>query len=188
MAEYYRWTDEHGATQYGDHVPAEDSDQGRIKVDESGRVLEKVAPARTPEEQERFEKEQRQAEIEREKKAKQEAYDRVLLATFNSVQEIIDVRDERISLIEQSIELSRSRLRKQEKELVKLNESRGRFIDRDMQPPEWIENTEMKVLSRIEGIEQYIEDKHQEKARLRHQFSEDLKRYQELTERSVSAR
>ena len=112
----------------------------------------------------------------------------MLLATFNSAEEILEVRDDRIGLIDQSIKLSRSRLRKQEKELVKLNESRNRFIDRDMEPPDWIESTELKVLGRIEGIERYIMDKGLEKERLRRQFGEDLERYQELTKRSLSAR
>ncbi len=189
IADYYRWKDSSGGTQYGDQVPAEDANQGHIKVDPvSGQVVQEIPRARTPEEQRRFEEEQRIAKIEEKKKAEQEAYDRVLLATFNSAQEIIDVRDERISLIEQSIKMSRMRLRKQEIELVKLNESRNRFIDRDMEPPEWIDNTEMKVLARIAGIEEYISDKGLEKERLRRQFGEDLKRYQELSKRSLTSR
>ena len=188
VAEYYRWKDKSGATQYGDQVPAEDANHGRIRVNESGQVIEEVPRARTPEEQKRYDEEQRLIKIEQQRKAEQEEYDRVLLATFNSAQEIIDVRDDRISLIDQSIKLSRARLRKQEIELAKLNESRNRFIDRDMEPPEWIENTEQKVLGRIEGIEQYITDKGLEKDRLRRQFGEDLKRYKELTKRSLSAR
>lgn len=110
-AEYFRWKDKNGDTQYGDQVPAEDTSSGRIKVNESGRVVEKVAPALTPEEKRRYEEEQRIAKIEADRKAEQEAYDRVLLATFNSADEIVNVRDERIGLIEQSIKLSRSRLR-----------------------------------------------------------------------------
>ena len=188
-AEYYRWKDSSGGTQYGDQVPAKDASHGRVKVDEKkGLIVEKILPARSPEEQRQFEEEQRKAEIEQKRKEEQDAYDRVLLATFNSAEEIINVRDERIDLIEQSITLSRSRLRKQEMELVKLNESRSRFIERDMEPPEWLDNTEMKVLSRIAGIEQYISDKGLEKERLRRQFGEDLKRYKELTKRSLSAR
>jgi len=188
-AEYYRWKDDTGGTQYGDQVPADDASHGRIKVDEvSGKIVEEVPAARTPEEQKRWEEEQRQAKLEQQRKAEQEAYDRVLLATFNSAQEIIDVRDERINLIEQSIVMSQSRLSKQEGELAKLDASRNRFIDRDMEPPEWIDQTEMKVLARIAGIEQYITDKGLEKERLRRQFGQDLKRYKELTKRSLSAR
>ncbi len=187
-AEYYRWKDKNGDTQYGDQVPVEEVETGRIRVNESGQVVEQVYPAKSPEEQKRFDEQQRVARIERERKEEQEAYDRVLLATFNSAQEIIDVRDERINLIDQSIKLSRGRLRKQEIELTKLNDTRNRFIDRDQDPPVWITNTELKVLGRIAGIEEYINDKSLEKERLRKRFSEDLKRYQELTKRSITSR
>jgi len=187
-AEYFRWKDNKGNTQYGDQVPAAEVDNGRALVDEDGQVVEQVSPARTPEEQKRFEEQQRIAKLERERKEEQDAYDRVLLATFNSPEEIIEVRDERINLIEQSINLSHERLRKQQKELEKLNDSRSRFIDRDLEPPEWIENNEIKVLSRIAGIEEYINDKSLEKDRLRKRFGEDLIRYKELTNRSVTSR
>ena len=105
-AEYYRWTDKNGDTQYGDQVPAEEVDHGRIKV-KDGQVVEKVEPAKSPEELKRYQEEQRIAKIKREIKEEQDAYDRVLLATFNSVEEIEHVRDERVTLIEQSIKLSR---------------------------------------------------------------------------------
>ena len=187
-AEYFRWKDKNGDTQYGDQVPAEEVDNGRIRVNEGGQIVEQISPARTPEEQKLYEEQQRIAKIERQRKEEQEAYDRVLLATFNSTDEIVQVRDERISLIEQSINLSRDRLRKQQKELVKLNESRSRFIDRDMEPPEWIDNNERKVLSRIAGIEEYISDKGLEKQKLRRRFGEDITRYKELTKRSITSR
>ena len=111
-AEYFRWKDKNGDTQYGDQVPAEDADNGRIRVNEGGQIVEQISPAKTPEEQKRYDEQQRIAKIERQRKEEQEAYDRVLLATLNSTEEIIEVRDERISLIEQSIKLSRERLRK----------------------------------------------------------------------------
>lgn len=187
-AEYFRWKDKNGDTQYGDQVPVEDVDNGRSRLDEEGQVVERISPAKTPEEQKQYEEQQRIAKKERLLKEEQEAYDRVLLATFNSQEEIIQVRDERISLIEQSIKLSRERIQKQQKELIKLNESRNRFIDKDMEPPVWIANNEDKVLNRIEGIEQYISDKRAEEEKLRKRFAEDLARYKELTKRSVTSR
>ena len=187
-AEYYRWVDKNGETQYGDQVPVEDSQHGRELVNEGGQVVEKIEPARTPEEQKKFEEEQRIANLQRQKILDQEAYDRVLLATFNSVEEIENVRDERVNLIDQSIKLSQSRLRKQEKELVKLNDSRTRFIDRDMQPPEWISNNENKVLKRIDAIEAYVRERTLEKAKLKKQFDKDIKRYKELTNLDLTAR
>jgi hypothetical protein len=187
-AEYFRWKDKNGDTQYGDQVPAEEVDNGRILLDEEGQVVEQISPARTIEEQKRYEEQQRTAKLERQRKEEQDAYDRVLLATFNSSKEIAEVRDERISLIDQSIKLSRERLRKQQKELVKLNDSRNRFIDKDIEPPKWIDNNELKVMSRIAGIEEYISDKSLEKERLRKRFGEDIIRYNELTKRSITSR
>lgn len=187
-AEYYRWKDKNGDTQYGDQVPAEEVNSGRIRVNQGGQVVEEISPARTPEEQKRYDEQQRIAKIEQQRKEEQDAYDRVLLETFNSPEEISEVRNERISLIEQSIKLSRERLRKQQKELVKLNDSRTRFIERDMEPPQWIENNELKVLSRMAGIERYISDKGLEKERLRRRFAEDIARYKELTNHSVTSR
>ena len=187
-AEYYRWVDKNGETQYGDQVPVEDSQHGRELVNEGGQVVEKIEPARTPKEQKKFDEEQRVANLQRQKILDQEAYDRVLLATFNSVEEIENVRDERVNLIDQSIKLSQSRLRKQEKELTKLNDSRTRFIDRDMQPPEWISKNENKVLKRIDAIEAYVRERTLEKAKLKKQFDKDIKRYKELTNLDLTAR
>lgn len=187
-AEYYRWVDKNGETQYGDQVPVEDSQHGRELVGEGGQVVEKVEPAKSPEERKRLEEERRIANLQRQKILDQEAYDRVLLATFNSVEEIENVRDERVNLIDQSIKLSKSRLRKQEKELTKLNDSRTRFIDKDMQPPEWISNNEAKVLKRIDAIEEYVRDRTLEKAKLKKQFDKDIKRYKELTNLDLTAR
>mgnify|MGYP001822470101 CR=1 FL=1 len=57
-----------------------------------------------------------------------------------------------------------------------------------MEPPEWIDNNERKVLSRIAGIEEYISDKGLEKQKLRRRFGEDITRYKELTKRSITSR
>ena len=179
-AEYYRWEDKQGNPQYGDQVPAEDADAGRIKV-RNGQIIEQIEAAKTPEEIKRHQEEQRISKIRQRAKARQAAYDRVLLATFNSVKEIEQVRDERISLIEQSINVSRERLHKQEIELVKLNEDRNEFIDRDLEPPEWIRENEKKVLAQISAIEDYINSRDQEKADLRKKLNKDIERYRELS-------
>ena len=49
-AEYYRWVDKNGETQYGDQVPAEEVERGRERVSQDGKVIEKVEPAKSPEE------------------------------------------------------------------------------------------------------------------------------------------
>ena len=65
IAEYYRWIDQDGEVQYGDHVPAEETEHGRIRIGETGQVIEKIEPAKTPEELKRYEEEQRLSNIQR---------------------------------------------------------------------------------------------------------------------------
>ena len=187
-AEYYRWIDENGEIHYGDRVPAKDTDQGRVKMNSGGRVVESVERAKTAEELKIYQEQQRLAEIERQEAERQAAYDRALMATFTSVEDMEQARDERISLIEQTIELSRSRLLKQQRELAKLNESRRRFIDQNQNLPPWIERNEKHVLEQIAGIEEYIRDRELEKEQLRMQFNLDIQRFTELTSRSITVR
>ena len=110
------------------------------------------------------------------------------MATFTSVEDMEHARDERVALIEQTIELSRGRLLKQQKELAKLNDSRQRFIEQDLNLPPWIDRNEKQVLDQIAGIEDYIRDRELEKEQLRQQFNQDIQRFTELTTRSITVR
>lgn len=187
-AEYYRWIDKNGDIQYGDHVPAQDTKQGRDKLNSGGRVVESVERAKTGEEIKVFEEQQRLAEIQQQQAANQAAYDRALIATFSNVEDMERARDERISLIEQSIELSRGRIRKQQSELVRLDESRQRFLAVGQDSPPAIDRSEKRVLELITGIEVYIRDREVEKEQLRQRFKGDIARYTELTTRSITVR
>ena len=187
-AEYYRWIDKNGDIQYGDHVPAEDTKQGRDKLNAGGRVVESVDRAKTAEEIKVYEEQQRLAEIKRQHEEEQAAYDRALMATFTSVEDMERARDERVALIEQTIELSRGRLLKQQKELAKLEKSRERFNEQNLNQPPWLDRNEKKILEQIAGIEEYIRDREVEKEQLRQQFDVDIIRYTELTTRSITVR
>ena len=187
-AEYYRWIDKNGDVQYGDHVPAADTNQGRDRINEGGRVVESIDRAKTAEEIRVWEEQQRLAEIQRQEVAEQEAYDRALVATFTSVEDMENARDERVTLIEQTIELSRGRLHKQQKELAKLNDTRKRFESQNLNTPPWIDRNEKQILDQISGIEDYIRDRELEKEELKQQFDRDIERFSELTTRSITVR
>ena len=188
LADFYRWTDENGDTHYSDQVPAEDTKSGRDRLNEGGRVIDSVERAMTPEELAVFKEKQRIARIKREKEEAAAARDRVLLATFSNVEEMEQARDERVALIEQSVNLARTRLLKQQKELVKLGVSRERFLERDMGVPGWIEENEGKVLATMASIEEYILDRELEKQELKNKFKKDIERFNELTRRNLSVR
>ena len=187
-AEYYRWVDKNGKVQYGDHVPAEETQHGRDKINAGGRVVESVERAKTAEEIKVAEEQQRLAVIKRRQEEEQAAYDRALVATFTSVEDMEHARDERVALIEQTIQLSRSRLHKQQKELAKLGGTRKIFTKRNNEAPEWLDRNEKQVLDQIANIEDYIRDRELEKEELREQFDRDIKRFSELTTRAITVR
>ncbi len=187
-AEYYRWVDKDGEIHYGDKVPVTDTKQGREKINDSGRVVETIERAKTAEEIKIAEEQQKIAELERRKSEEQAAYDRALLATFTSVEDMEHARDERVALIEQTIQLSRTRLHKQQKELARLDESRKRFLSQDLKIPPWLERNEKQVLDQIAGIVDYIRERELEKEELHSQFNQDIKRYSELTDRAITVR
>ncbi len=187
-AEYYRWIDKSGEIHFGDKVPTSENYLGREKINERGRVVETVGRAKTAEEIIIVEEEQRLAEVIRQQEEEQAAYDHALLATFSSIEDMQTVRDERVALIDQTIELSRGRLRKQERELAKLGESRKRFVNRNQNAPPWIERNEQQVLEQISSIEEYIFDQELEKEDLRQHFNRDINRFSELTRRDITVR
>lgn len=188
-ADLFRWVDENGDVHYGDQVPARDAEKGREILNNGGRVIDKVDRARTPEEIAIYEEEQRIAKINREREEKQQAHDRALLATFATVTDLENARDDRIDLLDLTITIATSRLIKQQTERTKLDKKRQKFIDKEAPVPGWIEDNDKQFSVQIEVIEEYILDRELEKEKIRKKFEKDIHRFLELTSRDhLSAR
>lgn len=187
-AELFRWVDDNGKVHYGDQVPAKDTEKGREILNEGGRVIDKVDRARTPEEIVIYEEEQRKEKIKKAHEERQYARDRALLATFTSVTDLENSRDERVALLEQTIEIARGRLDKQQSELTKLENSRRNFIENEEQVPDWLKNNAKQLSVQISVIEEYILDRDLEKNKIKKKFDRDITRFLELTDHDLSVR
>ena len=104
------------------------------------------------------------------------------------IEELIEAHEERIGLIDQSILVSKGRIRKQQIELTKLKQRRQSFIDRGMDIPDWLDENEFLVLEKIAIMENYIREREEEKQELEQEFEKDYNRYKEISQRSFSAR
>jgi len=104
-ASLYRWTDDNGRVHYGDHVPAEYARIKRQRLNRQGIVVETMAAQKTLEQlkAEALER-KRQAELKR-AAAEQAERDRILLATYSSIEDIDNARDEKLLLIDGRIDL-----------------------------------------------------------------------------------
>lgn len=187
-AEVYKWIDENGDVQFSDRIPVEDSQLGHDVLNKQGIVVDTVDSPKTPEELRIIREQEELAEIKRREAEKQAARDKALLKSFTSIEELVNAHEERIGLIDQSILVSKGRIRKQQIELTKLKQRRQSFIDRGMEAPDWLDENEFLVLEKIAIMEGYIRDREEEKKELEQEFNKDYKRYKEITQRSFSAR
>ena len=180
-AELYRWVDEHGQVQYSDQIPAQDAKSDKQVISETGRVVKTLEGQKTPEEIEEERRLKAIAEKREREERRKRAHDLALLATFSSVEDMHKARDERVSLVEQSITLSENRLLKKQAELDRLEKVKQGFIDREQSVPGWTVKNSAKLESQMDTIQRYIETKLVEKQQIKQKFDADIARYLELT-------
>lgn len=178
----YKWMDSRGVTHYSDSVPPEDSGQAREIIDKSGRTLEMIERSKTVDEL----KEQRRldkikaAKLE---KSRQKKYrDKVLLLTYQSPAEIIVARDNKITTIENAIQIAKGTLKSQKKKLVELRQSAGDYERSSRTVPKRLQVRIKELKGQIKDTKDYIASKHQEQKDIYKEFAGFITRYKELTE------
>jgi hypothetical protein len=179
-AKMYRWVDDDGKVHYSDKVPPDDAKQARSELNSRGVEVERVEAAKTPEEI------ARQAELERLRAEqqrlieKQEAEDRVLLATFRSEDDIIMARDGKITAVSVMISILRNNIKNAKARLAELQmvaaerERSGKKV-----PLTTLKQIEEKR-SQISESYASILQREQEQEEIRKKFQYDLERFRTL--------
>lgn len=102
----FRWVDAQGKVHFGDRIPPEYAKQEQEKLDTQGRVLgvkpRQLTAAELAAAQLAEEEQKKQAA----KAKEQQAHDRSLLLTYNSVADLQLVRDQRLAIYDQRILLA----------------------------------------------------------------------------------
>jgi hypothetical protein len=177
----YRWVDENGQVHYGDRIPPQYADQDRDVLNQRGVAVGREEGAETPEEA--------RARMEQEKAAKaieeRAQRDRMLLQTYQNVDEIEMLRERRIDLIdsqmiiqEQSLKTLRQRHADQ---LARAQRFAPRNTAADAPPmPEGLAEDIARSESDIQTQERNLQKKRDERAALNAQFDADVRRFKEL--------
>jgi hypothetical protein len=174
------WTNKEGVRECGEKVPPEYA-QGEQEVrNEQGMVTDKTERARTAEEIAKAEQEAAAA-AEAKRLADEKAHqDRVLLATFTSVQDIERVRDEQVRSLESSITVTRKRNEKIQQDLDKRIASAAAEERAGKQPNESLLKDIESLRRQVAANDEFVAAKQKEQDQIRADYDQRIQRFNEL--------
>lgn len=142
---HYKVVDKDGNTYYGDSIPPELTDYDKQVVNDHGVTIGQIEGRKTAEELEA----ERRAEALRLQRELQLRADQALLATYQTVEEIMMHRDRRIELFQAQSRVTELYLRNLERQLEKLEREASRYL-----PYSSAEDAEMIDPSLIKAIQE----------------------------------
>ncbi|MFA7441742.1 MAG: DUF4124 domain-containing protein [Lysobacteraceae bacterium] len=176
----YRWVDQDGKVHYSDKVPPQEVDKARDEINAQGRTVKSVDRALTEDELEHAARDAADAEEARKVKEAQDRMDHVLMASYESEDDLKRAYDERFDLIRQSIESAQVGVRSQEKSLADIL-AHAASLERSGKP---VGDSIKKSIeaSRKQVLEQtaYLERREAEQHSLQAEYDSTLARYREL--------
>lgn len=181
----YRWVDNKGEVHYGDRVPPEYADRDRSVLNKEGVRVGFEQGEVT--EQERAEIAHRDAEAEalRSSKAEVARRDRMLLQTYLSVADIVDLRNRRVELLESQIKVTELYLTNLRKRLVVLQDEASNYKPYTIKAnaPQIPENLALdlsRTAASINLYEQTLSHTRTDQQTVREAFDNDIRRFKEL--------
>lgn len=177
----YRWKDKSGQWHYGDKIPPEYATEDREVLNKQGVPVAREEGVETPAEaQARIERE------EREKAAKEQAQrDRMLLATYQSVEEIELLRARRLELFDGNIQNQQQSITALEARLAEQQKRAATFQPLNQDPkarpmPEGLADDIARTESDLQTQRENLQRKKDERAAVNAKFDADVARFQEL--------
>jgi Domain of unknown function (DUF4124) len=177
----YRWVDKNGQVHYGDSVPAEYAEQDREVLNRQGVAVGREEGTITPEEAAAKAAADRAARDEQKRKLR----DRVLLQTYQSVQELEILRDNRLDLVDAQLTIQEQSLSNLRAQRAQIERMAARYAPvntgADAQPlPEELAADLDRSANDIETQESNLVRRREERENIRKTFEADIARYKEL--------
>jgi len=181
----YRWVDEHGVIHYGDRVPPQYSQQETTVLNGQGVEVGRVSAEKSPAQMEAFAREQEELH-------KQKQHDDFLLTTYTSIEDIEQLRDERLQQLkgqrvaaEQYVAGLHDRLLALQARAMLFKPYNDGQEARRM--PDDLAEQLVRTLNEIRTQRNALTSKDQQETAVRAQFQADIDRYRELRAASTAA-
>ena len=185
-AAYYRWTDDDGKTHYSYSVPAEKSQLGHVELSKQGIITKEVISAKRKRQIKELAdlKELRKKQNDKDSKEKeyQQAEDNLLLSIFNSENELSKAYNTKLQLAQVTIDILKSRHKKQSGKLEVLEQKHERMVD--IAHKQALEKQIDVVLDNLKIYQHAITENLIEKDKVNSEYKATLNRYKNLMARS----
>ena len=177
----YRWVDKNGQVHYGDSVPAEYAEQDREVLNRQGVSVGREEGTITPEEAAAKAAADKAARDEQKRKLR----DRVLLQTYQSVQELEILRDNRLELVDAQLTIQEQSLTNLRAQRAQIQRVAARYAPvntgANAEPlPEDLASDLEQSASDIQTQETNLERRREDRENIRKTFEADIARYKEL--------
>ncbi len=177
----YKWVDKDGQVHYGDRIPPEYADQDRDVLNKQGLKVGREEGAETPEEAREREKREQAARVAEE----QAQRDRMLISTYQNVDEIEQLRARRLDQIDAQILIQEQSLANLKARHAEQVQRASRFAPANTDPkappmPDGMAEDLKRAESDIRTQELNLDKRREERAVLNRQFDADVARYREL--------
>lgn len=181
----FRWVDDKGVVHYGDSVPPEYAKRERAVLNDQGVVVSKLPAQRTP---------QQMAEDERNDDARRKElqHDGFLLATYQSLHDIEQLRDARLQQIADQRASTQSYVDSLNARLGQLQARVQMFKPYSDAPgaramPDQLAEDIVRTVNELRAQRAALQAKRVEESTLRQQFQVDIDRYRQLKSATSSA-
>ncbi len=175
-AEIVCWTDENGNRACGDRVPPQYVKKEREVYDSSGRLIRREQREMTAEEKAALQAEQARAARELE----QARYDRFLIQTYETVDDLIRAKEDRLAMIDARIALAEKNQRETGAEMEKLEAAAAAQREQGKALPDKLAEQLAKFRASHAEASVAVRKLTAERARVAAGFDRDIARYRAL--------
>jgi ATP-dependent Clp protease ATP-binding subunit ClpA len=184
VGKMYKWTDKEGNVHYSDQIPPEAVEYGREKFNDQGMTVETVDRAPTPEELVAQREAERLAAEEARRAEEQKKLDETLIASYASEEDLVRAYEQRMDLLEQTIEARRIEIGAREQSLSKLV-AQAADLERGGRPvSDALRQMITSEQNEISRQRTFLETKDKERSQIKVDHERQLARFREAMARS----
>ncbi len=174
----YRWVDENGVVHYGDRVPPQYVKKETAILNGEGVVVGELSAEKTPAELAEEARAAQQQQLQKQR-------DTFLITTYSSVQDIEQLRDERIGQLKGQLVASQQYIASLHERLLALQARAMLFKPYNPAPgarrlPDDLAEQLVRTLNEMRTQNSALAARDQEETAIRTQFQADIDRYREL--------